>query len=56
MQHGMADQRFSNYEEVKNWIDSWIAEKPVEFFRKGIRALPEKWEKVIASDGQYFEY
>ncbi|VVC35246.1 Ribonuclease H-like domain,Winged helix-turn-helix DNA-binding domain [Cinara cedri] len=56
MQHGLADQHFSNYEEVKNWIDSWIAEKPAEFFRKGIRELPEKWEKVIASDEQYFEY
>ncbi|VVC34836.1 Ribonuclease H-like domain,Transposase, type 1,Winged helix-turn-helix DNA-binding domain, partial [Cinara cedri] len=45
MQHGLADQYFSDYEEVKNWIDSWIAEKPAEFFRKGIRELPEKWEK-----------
>ncbi|VVC27606.1 Hypothetical protein CINCED_3A008797 [Cinara cedri] len=56
MQHSLADQHFSNYEEVKNWIDSWILEKPAEFFRKGIRELPDKWEKFIASDGQYFEY
>ncbi|VVC27303.1 Hypothetical protein CINCED_3A004748 [Cinara cedri] len=56
MQHGLADQHFSNYEEVKNLIDSWIAEKPAKFFRKGIRELLGKWEKVIASDGQYFEY
>lgn len=56
MQHGLADQHFSNFEEVKKWIDSWIAAKPTEFFRKGIRELPEKWEKAIASDGQYFEY
>ena len=23
--HGLADQRFHSYEEVKKWIDSWIA-------------------------------
>ncbi|KYN39256.1 hypothetical protein ALC56_06365 [Trachymyrmex septentrionalis] len=24
-------------------------------FRRGVRMLPERWEKVMASDGQYFE-
>ena len=56
MQHGLADQHFRNYDEVKKWIDSWIAAKPTEFFTKGIRELPERWEKVVVSDGQYFEY
>lgn len=55
MQHGLADQHFRNYDEVKKWIDSWIAAKPASFFREGIRQLPQRWEKVIASDGQYFE-
>jgi len=30
--------------------------KDADFFRHGIRMLPEIWEKVVASDGQYFEY
>ncbi|KAG5309960.1 MOS1T transposase, partial [Pseudoatta argentina] len=55
MTHGLADQHFWSYEEVKNWIDSWIASKDDQFFRRGIRTLPERWEKVVASDGQYFE-
>jgi len=56
MAHGLADQHFRSYEEVKNWIDSWIASKDDQFFRRGIRALPERCgEKVVASDGQYFE-
>jgi len=42
-------------EKVKNWIDSWIASKDDQFFRHGIRTLSERWEKVVASDGQYFE-
>ncbi|KAG5323095.1 MOS1T transposase, partial [Pseudoatta argentina] len=55
MAHGLVDQHFRSYEEVKNWIDLWIASKDDEFFRCGIRTLPERWEKVVASDGQYFE-
>ena len=48
--HGLADQHFRSYEEVKNWIDSWIASKDDQFFRRGIRTLPERWEKVVAMD------
>jgi len=55
MAHGLGDQHFRFYEEVKKWIDSWITSKDALFFRDGIRQLPERWEKVVASDGQYFE-
>ena len=55
MAHGLADQHFRSYEEVKNWIDSRIASKDDQFFRRRIHTLPERWEKVIVSDGQYFE-
>lgn len=55
MEHSLATQRFKSYEDTKNWIDSWIASKDESFFRRGIRMLPERWEKVVASDGQYFE-
>jgi len=26
----------------------------MSFFRRGIHILPERWEKVVSSDGQYF--
>jgi len=39
----------------KNCIDDWIASKDEAFFRRGIHMLPERWEKVVASDGHYFE-
>jgi len=45
--NGLADQHFWSYEEVKNWIDSWIASKDDQFFRREIRTLPERWEKVV---------
>ena len=48
----LADQRFHSYEEARNWIDSCIA----SFFRRGIHILPERWEKVVSSDEQYFNW
>ncbi|KAG5325204.1 MOS1T transposase, partial [Pseudoatta argentina] len=55
MEHGLADRRFHSYEEAQKWIDSWIASKDMSFFRRGIHVLPERWEKVVSSDGQYFK-
>lgn len=55
MAHALTAQRFTSYKDTKNWVDSWIASKDKEFFRRGIRMLPERWEKVVASDGQYFK-
>ena len=48
-------QHFRSYEEVKKWIDSWIVSKDASLFRDSIRNFPERWKKVMASDGQYFE-
>ncbi|GBP63236.1 Mariner Mos1 transposase [Eumeta japonica] len=42
MAHALSEQRFTSYEDTKNWVDSWIASKDKEFFRLGIRTLPEK--------------
>ncbi|UYV81906.1 hypothetical protein LAZ67_21000083 [Cordylochernes scorpioides] len=50
MQHGLADQHFSNYDEVKKWIDEWIATKEPAFFGDGIRQLPERWGKVATDN------
>lgn len=55
MTHGLAEQHFTSYEECKKWVNSWIASKDPGFFGRGIRMLPERWAKVVASDGQYFE-
>lgn len=55
MTHGLENVQLSDYDEAKNWIDQWIAEKDDEFFKKGIRMLPTRWEQVVSNDGQYFE-
>ncbi|KAG5327442.1 SETMR methyltransferase, partial [Pseudoatta argentina] len=54
MAHGLANRRFHSYEEAQKWIDSWIASKDMSFFRRGIHVLPERWSKVVESDGKYF--
>ncbi|UYV71145.1 hypothetical protein LAZ67_8001872 [Cordylochernes scorpioides] len=56
IQHGLANQHFSNYDEVKKWINEWIAAKEPAFLHDGIRQLPERWEKAVVSDRQYFEH
>ncbi|KAG5326294.1 MOS1T transposase, partial [Pseudoatta argentina] len=55
MARGLADRRFHSYEEAQKWIDSWIVSKDMSFFRRGIHVLPERWEKVVSRDGQYFK-
>ncbi|KAL0130804.1 hypothetical protein PUN28_002426 [Cardiocondyla obscurior] len=55
MAHGLAEQDFQSCEEVKTWINAWIESKDESFFQRGIEMLPERWEKVVASDGQYFQ-
>ena len=53
-EHGLADQQFRSYEDIKKWLYWWIASKYEHFYRNGIRAVPERWAKVVANDGQYF--
>ena len=55
MKHGLAEQHFRSFKEAKDWVDSWIDSKDQEFFRRGIRMLPERWKKVVSCDGQYFD-
>ena len=55
MQNALTGIGFTSEQGFKNWLDSFLAAKPVQFFWDVIHKLPERWEKVIASDGQYFE-
>lgn len=55
MTHSLLEQRFTSYEDTKKWIDLWISDKDESFFQRGIRMLPERWEKVVAADGQYID-
>ena len=55
IQNVLTEIRFTSEQGIKNWLDSFLAAMPAQFFWDGIHKLLERWEKVIASDGQYFE-
>ena len=55
MGHAIDEQCFTSYENVRKWLDDWFASKEQQFFWRGIHKLPDRWEKCIASNGQYFE-
>jgi len=54
LQHHLTDTHFMKFEEIRKCIDDFIASKPVSFFRQGIRKLPERWQKVVDRNGEYF--
>lgn len=55
MTHSLSYQDFQSFGDIQKWLDSWIASKDQSFFGRGIGLLPERWNKVVASNGQYFE-
>ena len=55
IQNALTGIRITSEQGIKNSLDSFLAAKPAQFFWDGIHKLPERWEKVVASDGQYFE-
>ncbi|KAG5325834.1 MOS1T transposase, partial [Pseudoatta argentina] len=50
--HSLCEQKFTSYEDCTKWFDSWISFKDEQFFRRGIHSLPERWSKVVESDGK----
>ncbi|GFX14721.1 mariner Mos1 transposase [Trichonephila clavipes] len=42
MGHALAEQHFSNFEEIRKWLDEWFAAKDKQFFWHGIHKLPER--------------
>ena len=55
MQHALADSQFKTVNDIRNFVDEFIAPKPPHIFRDGIRMLPDRWRKIIENSGQYFE-
>ncbi|UYV82275.1 hypothetical protein LAZ67_21001540 [Cordylochernes scorpioides] len=50
MQHGLADQHFSNYDEVKKWIDEWIGPKSRSFTAMGSVNYQKDGEKRMSTE------
>ena len=50
MGHALTEHRLDSYENVRKWLDEWLAAK-----ERGIHKLLERWKKCITSEGVYFE-
>ena len=44
---------FGDDAQLQQWLREFFDSKPVGFFKQGIEQLPERWEKVISSFGEY---
>lgn len=53
MQHSLAEIKFKDTEEVRNWVSSFFEQQPREFFKRGIHSLRQKWQSVIDNNGEY---
>jgi general stress protein 26 len=46
---------FKNLEDARKSIEEYFNSKDEEFFRRGIHDLPNRWKKVVAANGNYFD-
>lgn len=54
LQHHLSDSHFTSVDEVHQSLADFINSKQPSFFRGGIRQLPDRWQKCIQHDGDYF--
>ncbi|UYV75050.1 SETMAR [Cordylochernes scorpioides] len=45
--HALKNQEFSNSDILRKWLVEWFDSKGIEFFRQGIRKLPERWSEYL---------
>ncbi|KZC14856.1 Histone-lysine N-methyltransferase SETMAR, partial [Dufourea novaeangliae] len=53
LQNDLNGKKFASLEAVKNHISSFFNSKPKSFYDRGIRMLPERWEKIVENNGNY---
>jgi [histone H3]-lysine36 N-dimethyltransferase SETMAR len=55
MQHFFQEKIYTEVESIRKGHDSCFSSRQESFFKSGIEPLPERWEKVILNDGNYFD-
>ena len=48
-------RNFNNSIEIQETMDEWLQGKPKKFYQKAFQELPNRWQNVIDSEGNYFE-
>jgi histone-lysine N-methyltransferase SETMAR len=55
LEHFLRGKSFEKREDLQNQLVFSFASKSAQFYRDGIHQLPERWAKVIDSNGYYFD-
>lgn len=50
----LANQCFTNDDQVKTALDRFFSSKNQEFYSRGMNSLVERWQKVVECNGDYF--
>lgn len=50
----LKNQHFKSSEEIKKWVDEWIASLTNDLFSQDIHSLPEQWKIIVENEGKYF--
>ena len=51
----LREKNLKNPEELRKRVDEYFSSKNKEFYWRGIHYLPNRWEKVMAVKGDYFD-
>ena len=54
MEHFFREKNYTDLTSLQKDVDCFFSLKEASFYQKGIHLLPEKWQMVIASEGNYF--
>ena len=51
LEHSIKNKTFQNVNEVEIHLHEYFSSKPASFYKRGIEALPERWQRVVNNDG-----
>jgi len=55
LEHYLRHRQFANHEALRLELQTFFDSRDPEFWNRGIDLLPDKWQKVINSCGEYFD-
>ena len=51
----LQNKKFENQEALKNSVSQFFDSRTPEFYSKGIKSLPKRWQKCVDALGNYFD-
>ena len=56
MERYLREKIYENEEDIRKNIDEFFTSEEASFYHRGIEQLPGRWQKVIGSNGMYFDF